>query len=568
MARTAKRRQHAKVQNDTCVQPTKIYQTAIYARLSREDNLCGSDSIEHQVALLKSYIDDRPFLHLVEVFSDNGFTGTDFERPEWQRLIAAVQKGEINCIIVKDLSRLGRNYIESGEFLEKICPFFGIRFISVNDDFDTETAEENGQLSASLSNIINDYYAKDISRKVTTALRSKMERGEYIGKWAKYGYSKSPNDKNKLIINPETAPIVHLIYEWRSQGMSYMGINKKLNDMGIPSPSQLKADQGIVTNNNQKKRQILWNKHIVTIILNDITYIGHLAQRKDTQCLYAGIPITHVGQEDWIVVKNTHEPIIEQELFDKVQEINQNAARAQKSNYGKYSYLPKADNIYGKKFTCSDCGSSMKLVRSISTKKDKAYFTFKCPKHEEHGARACNVKRIRKADLDEAVLATIKTQFDLFLDLHQTLDSLRAMKKTKVNQSAHAEEIKVIKLKIEQKKSVFADLYRDLHEGLLDEEDYIQTREIITKDIDHLEQQLAEIESTNEQAQKQLDGVNNLNAIVNQYYDAKEITAELVEAMIDTMQMHEDNSLSIQLKYMDTFKEMMRTIETLRGEVA
>ncbi len=568
MARTAKRRQCAKVQSDPCMQPAKIYQTAIYVRLSREDNLCGSDSIEQQVAMLKAYIEDRPFLHLVEVFCDNGFTGTDFDRPEWKRLISTVQEGKINCIIVKDLSRLGRNYIESGEFLEKICPFLGIRFIAVNDKFDTDSTGENGQLSASLSNIINDYYAKDISRKVSTALRSKMENGEYIGDWAKYGYSKDPNNKNKLIINPETAPIVHQIYEWRAQGISYMGINKKLNDLGIPSPSQLKADQGIVTNNNQKKRPILWNKHIVTSILNDITYIGHLAQRKDTQCLYAGIPATHVGQDDWIVVQNTHEPIIEQELFDQVQKINQNSVKTYKSNYGKYDYLPKAKNIYGKKFTCADCGSVIKLVRSFSTKRDKVYFTFKCPTHAEHGGRACNAKKMRKSDLDEAVLTTIKSQFDLFLDMYQTLDCLIAIKKPNSSISEQEERVRRILKKIDQKKALFVGLYRDLREGLLDEDDYVQTREIITQDIAHLEQQLAEIESTKKQTQKQLNDVNNLKAIVNQYYGAKEITVELVDAMIDTMQMHEDSSLSIQFKYMDTFKEMMTTIETLRKEVA
>lgn len=167
----------------------------------------------------------------------------------------AVQTKEIDCIVVKDLSRLGRNYIETGEFLEKICPFFGIRFIAINDGFDTDTVEASGQLSVSLSNIINDYYAKDISRKVSSALRSKMENGDFIGAWEKYGYIKDPNNKNQLIINPETAPVVKQIFLWRSEGMSYMGINKKLNDSGILSPGQYKANRGIVTNNNQTKQR-------------------------------------------------------------------------------------------------------------------------------------------------------------------------------------------------------------------------------------------------------------------------------------------------------------------------
>lgn len=568
MARVAKRRERQDIQLRKAESGIKVYQAAIYARLSREDNLSNSDSIENQIALLERYIDARPYLQLADIFADNGFTGTDFERPEWQRLMEAVQQRKINCIIVKDLSRLGRNYIETGEFLEKICPFFGIRFIAVNDNFDTDTAEANGQLSVSLSNIINDYYAKDISRKVTSALRSKMEKGEYIGSWEKYGYVKSSENKNQLIVNPETAPVVRMIYQWRSEGMSYMGINKKLNDMGIPSPGQYKADRGIVTNNNQKPRKILWNKHMVTDILKDITYLGHLAQRKTTQCLYAGIPFSRTEEQDWIQVENTHEAIIEPELFEKVQEINKKAAAAQKANRGKYDHLPKAKNIYGKKFTCADCGSVMKLVRSISTNKDKVYFTFKCPTHEEHGARACTAKRMRKADVDEAVLSSIKAQFELFLDCREALDSLLKAKKKQVKKAGKSDQAKELKKQLEKKKSVFSGLYRDLREGLIDDQDYAQTREILMEDISRLEKQLAELKSAKAEYEEPLQEAKIWETLIEKYAHAEEISEELADAMIESMQMNGDNSLSIQFRYMDSFQAVLDTVKILRKEVA
>lgn len=568
MARVAKRRERQDVQLQKAESGIKVYQTAIYARLSREDNLSNSDSIENQIALLERYIDARFYLQLADIFADNGFTGTDFERPEWQRLMEAVQQRKINCIIVKDLSRLGRNYIETGEFLEKICPFFGIRFIAVNDNFDTDTAEANGQLSVSLSNIINDYYAKDISRKVTSALRSKMEKGEYIGSWEKYGYVKSPENKNQLIVNPETAPVVRMIYQWRSEGMSYMGINKRLNDMGIPSPGQYKADRGIVTNNNQKPRKILWNKHMVTDILKDITYLGHLAQRKTTQCLYAGIPFSRTEEQDWILVENTHEAIIEPELFEKVQEINERAAAAQKANRGKYDHLPKAKNIYGKKFTCADCGSVMKLVRSFSTNKDKVYFTFKCPAHEEHGARACTAKRMRKADVDEAVLSSIKAQFELFLDCREALDSLLKAKKKQVKKAGKSDQAKELKKQLEKKKSVFSGLYRDLREGLIDDQDYAQTREILMEDISRLEKQLAELKSAKAEYEEPLQAAKIWETLIEKYAHAEEISEELADAMIESMQMNGDNSLSIQFRYMDSFQAVLDTVKILRKEVA
>ena len=568
MARTAKRKQQAGQRSAKQTPVAKVYRTAIYARLSREDNLKDSDSIENQINIIQSYISDRPYLSLEDTFIDNGFTGTDFDRPEWQRLMDAIRNSSIDCIIVKDLSRLGRNYIESGELIEKIFPFFKIRFIAISEGIDTETMQANEQLSLSLSNIINDYYAKDISKKVSSAIRTKMENGEYLGSYEKYGYLKSPENKHKLVVNPDTAPIVQMIYQWRSQGMSYMGINKKLNDMGIPSPSQYRANRGVVTNNNQKSRTILWNKHIVTEILKDITYLGHLAQRKDTQCLYAGIPPRHVAEQDWIVVCNTHEPIISQELFDKVQKINADAVTKSKANYGKYDYLPKAQNIYGKKFVCADCGATIKLVRSFSTKKDKVYFTFKCPTRIEHGTKVCAARRITKAEMDEAVLCSIKAQFDLFLDMEQTLNRLLAMKKAQIKQSGAVNEAKELRKKLEQKKTLFAGLYRDLREGLLDEEDYVQTREIILDEIKHLETQLTEVESTQGQYEEQCAGAKKWSHLAERYYNAKEVTSEMVDALIESIQFRSDSSLNITFKHQDSFKEVMQTIKVLRKEVA
>ncbi len=333
MARTSRKQQKTPLSQSRSEQ-VKLYNVAIYARLSVEDNGKDSDSIESQIEYLEDFISKDPTMRKVSVFIDNGYTGTNFMRPEFQRMIDAARVGDINCVVVKDLSRLGRNYVETGEFLEKVCPFIGLRFISVNDNFDTESVTSNSQLAASLSNIINDFYAKDISRKVSSALRTKMEKGEYIGAWEKYGYLKDPQNKNKLIVNPETAPIVKQVFQWRSEGMSYMGINRKLNEMGIPSPGQYKADRGIVTNNNQKSRKILWNKHMLTEILKDICYLGHIAQRKSGQCLYAGVPFSHLDESEWIIVYNTHEPIIDQELFDKVQEINRAAVATSKANHG------------------------------------------------------------------------------------------------------------------------------------------------------------------------------------------------------------------------------------------
>ena len=566
MARVSRKKQNIpSTPVDTSV---RIWKTALYVRLSVEDNGKESDSVENQTALLEEYVANHPHLKKTALFVDNGYTGTDFLRPEFTRMMEAVQDGLVDCVVVKDLSRLGRNYIETSQFIEKICPFYGLRFIAVNDTYDTATVTSEGQLSASLSNIVNDYYAKDISRKVTSALRAKMERGDYIGNYAPHGYRKDPENKNHLLIDPETAPVIQQIFEWRAEGISYMGICKLLNDAGIPSPGQYKLNQGIETNNNKKKRTVLWNKHKITEILKDIVYIGHLAQKKGSQCLYGGIPYHITSEEEWIVVKNPHEPLISEELFEKVQQINNAVLERQKANTGKYDHLPKEKNIYGKKFTCADCGAIMKLTRSFSTKKDKVYFTFKCPTYAEHGSRGCSDIKMRKADLDEAVFTFIKSQMDVFIDMENTLRRLLAMKKAKLKQNNTQQEIKALRQKLASKQSLLSGLYVDLKEGMLSQDEYGHHREIITADIKALETNLAELENAKNETEEQITGEMKWKFMIQRFYDATEMTAEMADAFIESMKLHEDGSLEIKLSYMDEFAALMNTCERLRKEVA
>ena len=566
MARVSRKKQN--IPATPADTPVRIWKTALYVRLSVEDNGKDSDSVENQTTLLEDYVANHPNLKKVALFVDNGYTGTDFLRPEFNRMMEAVQAEIVDCIIVKDLSRLGRNYIETSQFIEKICPFYNLRFIAVNDSYDTATVTSEGQLSASLQNIVNDYYAKDISRKVTSALQAKMERGDYIGNYAPHGYRKDPENKNHLLIDPETAPVIRQIFEMRAEGISYMGICKKLNDAGIPSPGQHKLNQGIETNNNKKKRTVLWNKHKITEILKDIVYIGHLAQKKGSQCLYGGIPYHITSEDEWIVVKNTHEPLISEGLFERVQQINSAALERQKANTGKYDHLPKEKNIYGKKFTCADCGSIMKLHRSISTKKDKVYFTFKCPTYAEHGSRACSDIKMRKADLDEAVFTFIKSQMDVFIDMENTLRRLLAMKKAKLKQNNTQQEIKSLRQKLAHKQSILSGMYVDLKEGLLSQEDYGHHREIITANIKALELKLSEVESAKSETEEQLTGEMKWKFMIQRFYDATEMTAEMADAFIETMKLHKDGSLEIKLSYMDEFMALTTTCERLRKEVA
>lgn len=544
--------------------PSRTWRAALYVRLSVEDNGKDADSIENQTALLESYVSGLPYLDKSGLFVDNGCTGTNFHRPEFNRMMEYVRSGVIDCIVVKDLSRLGRNYIETSQFIEKICPFYGLRFIAVNDSFDTAAATGGTQLSMALSNIVNDYYAKDISRKASSALQTKMERGGYIGNYAPHGYCKDPENKNHLVVDPEAAPVIRQIFQWRSEGVSRMGINRRLNEAGIPSPGRYRLEHGIETNNNRKDRPLLWNKHIIAEILKNIVYTGHLAQKKGSQCLYAGIPYHATAEDEWIIAENTHEPIISRELFEEVQKINRESAERSKANSGKYAHLPKEKNIFGKKLTCAGCGAALKLHRSFSTKRDKAYFMFKCPTYAEHGLKGCSDVKKRKADLDEAVFSFIKAQIAVFVDMESALQRLPAVKAGSLEQGRATPKRKPLQQKLENKKSILSGLYVDYKEGLLSRQEYLLTRERIGSDIHEIETELAELES----ARGLLTGETTWRHMVRKYRDAAGLSPEMVAAFIEAIKLHKDGSLEIKLNYMDEFAALMNVCEQIQEESA
>ena len=552
----------------TKTEEVRIWNAALYVRLSVEDNGKDSDSISNQIAILEKYVSERPYLEKVDIYIDNGYTGTNFARPEYDRMMNDVKKGLVNCVIVKDLSRLGRNYIETGDFIEKICPFFGLRFISVNDDYDTETSLSGTALSVSLKNIVNDYYAKDISRKVTSALRTKMLRGDYIGNYAPYGYLKDPKNKNHLVIDYEVCDVVKRIFAMRADGRSFMSINRTLNNEGVLSPSEYKRQCGIITNNNDKPGRILWNKHMITEILSNVVYIGSLVQRKSSQCLYEGKTFHRTCEDEYIIAENTHEAIIDYGLFERVQQVNAEAAERTRANSGKYSHLPKTENLYGKKFVCAVCGRVMKLQRSFNSKKDKVYFTFKCPTYAEHGKTGCSDVKIKTANMDLAVIELINKHIELFVDMDETLKRLLAVKKQKAVFADNNSKVKSIREMIAKKEAILSTMYADLKEGFLTETEYADNRGILKSDIEKLKQELSEVDMLLSEARKQSKAESNWKRLVKKYSNITEMSAEIVEAFIEKICINAENQIEVTLKYFDEIEALMHLCNILSAEVA
>lgn len=295
----ARKSRKSEVKPQITPSPIVIYNTALYVRLSLMDlGKTNNDTVINQEGLLRNYVEEHPELSLKDVFVDNGETGVNFDRPAWNDLMRECRRGEINCIVIKDLSRLGRNYIETGDYLERVLPVLGVRLIAVNDRYDSINLSNGERLVSNLKNLVNDIYAKDISRKVSAAFHTKQKKGVFIGNQAPYGYEKPR--KNIIVPNPETAPIVRKIFKWKAEGFGTAKICEMLEEQGIPSPGNG-----------------LWHRKTVKNILQNPVYLGHMAQGKAFCSLAQGIPYRKTKREEWVIVQDTHEPIVSRELYDE-----------------------------------------------------------------------------------------------------------------------------------------------------------------------------------------------------------------------------------------------------------
>lgn len=325
-------------------QPVEVTYTAVgYARLSvletrdRKDN----EALQNQKRLLREFIQGQSDLKLLSIYEDNGETGTNFRRPGFEAMMETVCDGKANCIVVKDLSRFGRSYIEVGDYLEHVFPALEVRFISIGDGYDSTDATTADCLVVALKNLMNQMYSKDISRKSGSVLREKIRRGEFIGGYASYGYIKDPEDKHRIIVDPEAAEVVRLIFQKKLEGVGNTAITRWLNDSGILSPCCYRYQKGILIDQRYAQPKP-WNVQTVKKILQSPVYLGHMVQGRRRSEFYAGILDRLLPPEEWTTVENTHAAIISQEDFDAVQAVCEETNRAYHANLGKYDYLVRA----------------------------------------------------------------------------------------------------------------------------------------------------------------------------------------------------------------------------------
>lgn len=349
MART-KRKINPLHHPDTAQETTRpeqhIYRTAGYARLSLEDSgRPGADTIESQIQLVRGYIEAQPDMEFTAMHCDNGHTGTSFSRPGFDSLMQDVKDGKTDCIVVKDLSRFGRNYREAGNYIEQIFPFMGVRFVALTDNFDTLHAERTGDgYIVPLKNMLNEMYSRDMSKKVSTALREKQKRGELVGAaWAAYGYRRCADDPHRIEPDEETAPIVREIFHMRVQGMGYNKIARELNRRGIPASSRyhyLKGDTKCA-----RYAGVVWQPQVTSQIRSSEVYLGHMVQGRWRRSVFQEKRFHAASGQDLVIVRNTHEPLVDENTFRTVQEMATRQKAAYLEGLKKNDGLQKKQNI-------------------------------------------------------------------------------------------------------------------------------------------------------------------------------------------------------------------------------
>ena len=406
-------------------QSTTVYDTAIYARLSIKDNGIQGESIKNQIEMIEKYISKCPDLRVVHTFVDNGETGTNFERPAFSDMMEAVKKGTIQCIVVKDLSRFGRNYLETGNYLEKIFPYLGIRFISVNDHFDSFHGMKKDTLLIPFKSILHDTYAKDISRKVSSTIDIKKKSGKFMGKIPPYGYVRDKQDRYKLCVHTERAEIIRMIFQWRTKGMGSVSIAHRLNDMEVPTQLQIRYAEG----HPDGKEHALWRGSVVADILKNPCYIGCMVERKGSNLFCKGRENIVIPESEWNLIENTHEPIIDKETFEKVQKLVSQSRGKRKQQAADRSYRQRTENILRGMVQCGICGSGVHRDSGYFRKDGSlVHYSFYCS-NKYIKTKGCSSKAVDEAELHNCIFQACKKQLKLLIDSQEHMDDMFQRKK-------------------------------------------------------------------------------------------------------------------------------------------
>lgn len=530
---------------------TDVYYADAYLRISKEEeDKVESNSIVNQKALIKQFLNSNPNIHLYKERIDDGYTGVNFERPAFQAMMEDIKSGRINCVIVKDLSRFGRNYIETGRYIEKIFPYLNIRFIAINDEIDSIKNNMMNDMIIPFKNLMNDSYSRDISIKVKSNLDVKRKNGEFIGAFAPYGYKKTENNKNKLVIDEKVAPYIRNIFQWKIEGISSSHIANKLNTLGIATPMQHKLNNGENYYCGYRTKSTLnWNAHTVNYILKNPVYTGTLVQGKVGTLNYKLKKRIQKEEKDFIRCENTHEPIISQEEFEIVQKLFKNDTRV----------APRKNKLYlfSGIVKCGYCKAN--LIRKTIPYSDTKYVYLICSDNKKN--KVCkNNKYISLQKLEKVVLQVINLHIEKIIEIEKILQMIEETPYKGYKIEEIEMEIEDKSFRMESFKKYSFELYEDYKENLITKEEFIDLKNYYMMQINKLQ------ESMNHLFQEKENIKDNKNSHMEwiQHFTKNKgfeiLTRPLLLSLIETIYVYDKDRIEVVFQFSQEYEKVLESI--------
>ena len=536
----------------------QTFKVAIYLRLSKEDDdlSCSSgaksesNSISNQRKLIYDFMKLHPELELYDEYKDDGKSGSNFDRAEFQRMMKDIEAGKVNCVIVKDQSRFGRDYIDVGKYKEKIFPKLGVRFITINEGYDSLSATSSDDLAFTINSFVYDFYIRDISTKIRTNLTAKKQNGEYAGAFVAYGYVKDSNDKSKLVVDQFAADVVRDIFRWKIEGLSPQNIAVRLNELGIPSPAEYKKLSGSNYKTSfQTSSKAVWSHVSVRRILKNEIYLGVMIQGKRTTPNYKTKTVVTKAESEWLRVEGTHEAIISARDFELVQELLRDDTHCRAGDVT----VP----VYAGRIYCGDCGAA--AVRKTVSYAGRRYVYYVCNANK-HDKTVCSRHSIREDILGQVIYQTVRHQIDLLLDVDKALRQFENLSWEKHKLKQLDASIEIQEEVVRKNNTLRLGIYEDLRAGLLDRSEY----ESLKKELaERIAEATAAIEKLNKEKREILDGVSKQQSWIEQfrqYENVTELTRPMVIHLIERINIFEDSNIEIVFRHRNQIEEILRFI--------
>lgn len=536
----------------------KTYHAAIYLRLSQEDGDISvsdkneSNSISTQRDLIQAFLRKQADIFYEAEFCDDGYTGTNFDRPGFTDMMKAVREKRVDCIIVKDLSRFGRDYIESGKYIQKIFPMLGVRFIAINDGYDSaDTENQSNDFVLPFKNLINDSYCRDISIKSRSNLEVKRRNGEFVGNFTVFGYMRSPDDKHKLIVDEEAAVVVRNIFNWKQEGWNAQQIANHLNKLHFPSPMEYKRKCGHNYRTSFKTKTVAqWSAVAVLRILKNPVYTGVLEQGKTTTPNYKVKTRIMKDESKWARIENAHEAIITPAQFELVQTVlGLDTCRAE----GQDEIYPFSGMIY-----CADCQSPM--IHRTATSSGKKYQYYMCSGHKRD-KDSCTTHNIKCELVEKVVLATVQAHISMAIDIDNAMKRVEALDWEKREIRKIDAQISAMELDVEKFNNIKMELYEDLKSDLITKEEYHSFKNDYDVRIQSIRQQIAGLVSQRNAVEGGLTSVQGWFAQFRKYENIEKLTRLTIVSLIERVEINENKDIHVKFRHADQFTAALEYLQ-------